>query len=238
MLRFFFGGMAVEGTGAWDLAGTIDWPHVLMFVSVLTMTVGNVAALTQTNMKRLLAYSSIAHAGYIMMGVVALSENGARGMMVYLLAYVFMNLGAFLVVTLVHNQDGTFDLRDYPGLSRRAPLLTIAMAIFLLSLMGIPPPVGFMGKLYVFSAIIEKGSGLYWFAVVGAVNAAIGAFYYARVLKTMIIDAGNEEKAAFRLPIADAVWVAAFLAANVLPLLWWGRVESFARHSLGLVAGN
>ena len=79
MLRFFFGSMAVEGTGAWDLAGAIDWPHVLMLVSVLTMTVGNVAALTQTNMKRLLAYSSIAHAGYIMMGVVALSENGARG---------------------------------------------------------------------------------------------------------------------------------------------------------------
>jgi NADH-quinone oxidoreductase subunit N len=119
------------------------------------MTVGNVAALTQTNMKRLLAYSSIAHAGYIMMGVVALSENGARGMMVYLLAYVFMNLGAFLVVTLVHNQDNTFDLRDYPGLSRRAPLLTVAMAIFLLSLMGIPPLVGFMGKLYVFAAIME-----------------------------------------------------------------------------------
>ena len=111
-----------------------------MLVSVLTMTVGNVAALTQTNMKRLLAYSSIAHAGYIMMGVVALSENGARGMMIYLLAYVFMNLGAFLVVTLVHNQDGTFDLRDYPGLYRRAPFLTVAMAVFLLSADGDPAP--------------------------------------------------------------------------------------------------
>src|SRR5207247_3295230 len=166
MLRFFFSGMAVEGTGAWDLAGTIDWPHVLMFVSVLSMTIGNVAALTQTNMKRLLAYSSIAHAGYIMMGVVALSENGARGLMVYLLAYVFMNLGAFLVVTLIHNQDGTFDLRDYPGLYRRAPFLTAAMAIFLFSLMGIPPLIGFMGKLYVFAAIIERGPVFYWYAVV------------------------------------------------------------------------
>ena len=92
------------------------------------MTVGNVAALTQTNMKRLLAYSSIAHAGYIMMGVVALSrERRPRRSMVYLLAYLFMNLGAFLVVTLIHNQDGTFDLRDYAGLYRRAPFLTVAM---------------------------------------------------------------------------------------------------------------
>ena len=212
--------------------------RVLMLVSVLTMTVGNVAALTQTNMKRLLAYSSIAHAGYIMMGVVALSENGARGMMVYLLAYVFMNLGAFLVVTLVHNQDGTFDLRDYPGLSRRAPLLTVAMAIFLLSLMGIPPLVGFMGKLYVFAAIIEKGSSYWWFAVVGAVNAAIAAFYYARILKTMIIDSGNEEKPAFRLPLADSAWIVLLVLGNVVPLFLWSHIETLTRASLSLYAGR
>src|SRR6266851_1799869 len=238
MMRFFFGGMAVESTGAWDLVGTIDWPHVLMFVSVLSMTIGNVAALTQTNMKRLLAYSSIAHAGYIMMGVVALSENGARGLMVYLLAYVFMNLGAFLVVTLVHNQDGTFDLRDYPGLYRRAPLLTVAMAIFLLSLMGIPPLVGFMGKLYVFAAIIEKGPQYYWYAVVGAVNAAIAAFYYARILKTMIIDSGNEEKPAFRLPLADSAWILLLILGNVVPLFLWSHVEGWTRASLSLYAGR
>jgi NADH-quinone oxidoreductase subunit N len=198
------------------------------------MTVGNVAALTQTNMKRLLAYSSIAHAGYIMMGVVALSENGARGMMIYLLAYLVMNLGAFLVVTLIHNQDGTFDLRDYPGLYRRAPFLTAAMAVFLLSLMGIPPLVGFMGKLYVFAAIIERGRVFYWYATVAAVNAAIAAFYYARVLKTMIIDAGNEDRPAFALPAMDQVAVLLLVAANVLPLLWWGQVEGWARKSLAL----
>jgi NADH-quinone oxidoreductase subunit N len=236
MLRFFFGGLAVEGTGPWDLAGTIDWPRVLMLVSVLSMTIGNVAALTQTNMKRLLAYSSIAHAGYILMGVVALSENGARAMMVYLLAYLFMNLGAFLVVTLVHNQDGTFDLRDYPGLFRRAPFLTLAMAIFLLSLMGIPPLVGFMGKLYVFAAVVEKG--YIWFAVVGAVNAAIAAFYYARIMKTMIMDAGNEEKPAFRLPLADSAWVWLLLLGNVVPLFVWRYVEGWTRASLTLYAGR
>src|SRR6185369_4344375 len=238
MMRFFYGSLATPATGPWDLAGSIDWPHVLVLVSVLTMTVGNVAALTQTNMKRLLAYSSIAHAGYIMMGVVALSENGARGIMIYLLAYLFMNLGAFLVVTLIHNQDGTFDLRDYPGLYRRAPLLTAAMAIFLLSLMGIPPLVGFMGKFYVFAAIIERGRVFYWYAVVAALNAAIAAYYYARVLKTMIIDAGNEDRPAFSLPALDQLAILFLVAANVLPLLWWGQVETLTRASLSLYAGR
>jgi NADH-quinone oxidoreductase subunit N len=244
MLRFFFGGMAMAGTGSWDLTGSIDWPLVLLVVSVLTMTVGNVAALTQTNMKRLLAYSSIAHAGYIMMGVVALSENGARATMVYLFAYLFMNLGAFLVVTLVHYHDGTFDLRDYPGLWRRAPLLTIAMSVFLLSLMGIPPLVGFMGKLYVFAAIIQKASlvenarALYTLAVIGALNAAVAAYYYARVLKTMIIDAGNEDRPSIRLGGLDAAWIVAFAAANVVPIFWWTSIADWAQRSLTLWAGR
>jgi NADH-quinone oxidoreductase subunit N len=187
-------------------------------------------------MKRLLAYSSIAHAGYMLMGVVAASKNGARGMMVYLFAYVFMNLGAFLVVTLIHYHDGTFDLRDYPGLYRRAPLLTVAMAIFLLSLMGIPPLVGFMGKLYVFAAIVE--SGPIWFAVVGAVNAAIAAYYYARVLKTMIIDAGNEDKPKVALPPLEYAWIVVLVAANVLPLLFWSQIEGWTIDSLRMYAGR
>jgi NADH-quinone oxidoreductase subunit N len=218
--------------------GAIDWPPILAVISALTMTLGNVAALTQTNMKRLLAYSSIAHAGYILMGVVALSENGARALLVYLLAYLFMNLGAFLVVTLVHLHDGTFDLRDYAGLYRRAPLLTVAMGVFLLSLVGIPPLVGFMGKLYVFAAIVEKGSGWWWLAVVGAVNAAIAAFYYFRVLKTMVIDEEAEPRPVLRLAAADTAWVAFFMAANVLPLLFWSRIEGWARASLTLYAGR
>jgi NADH-quinone oxidoreductase subunit N len=238
MLRFFYTGLAVPRTGPWDLAGTIDWVHVLMIISVLSMTVGNVAALTQTNMKRLLAYSSIAHAGYIMMGVVALSQNGARALMIYLLAYLVMNLGAFLVVTLVHLHEGTFDLRDYPGLYRRAPFLTLAMAVFLLSLMGIPPLVGFMGKLYVFAAIVERGPAYFWFAAVGAVNAAIAAYYYARVLKTMIIDNAPAEKPPLRLATADAAWIWVLLLANVLPLLWWARIDGWARASLSLYAGQ
>ena len=237
MLRFFFRGMALEGTGPWDLEASIDWPQLVMWLSVATMTVGNVAALTQTNMKRLLAYSSIAHAGYIMMGLVALSANGAQAIMIYLLAYLVMNLGAFLVVALIHNADGSFDLRDYQGLYRRAPFLTAAMAIFMLSLIGIPPLVGFVGKLYVFGAVVEKGSGYYWYALVGAVNAAVAAFFYARVLKTMILDEGGEDKPPLLLPRRDLVWVGVLAAANVLPLLWWAAVDGWARGSLTLYAG-
>jgi NADH-quinone oxidoreductase subunit N len=246
MMRFFFAGLATErphlvaglaeSSSRWDAVPTIEWQPVLMLISVLTMTIGNIAALTQTNMKRLLAYSSIAHAGYILMGMVAASKNGARAIMVYLLCYVFMNLGAFLIVTLIHYHDGSFDLRDYPGLHRRAPLLTVAMAIFLLSLMGIPPLIGFMGKLYVFSAIVE--SGPIWFAVVGAVNAAIAAYYYARVLKTMVIDAGNEDKPALKLPALEYAWVLLLVAGNVLPLLYWEKIESWTLAALILYPGR
>jgi NADH-quinone oxidoreductase subunit N len=238
MLRFFFRGFAAEQNGPWDLAGTVEWPLLLMVVSAVTMTVGNVAALTQMNMKRLLAYSSIAHAGYIMMGVVALSENGARGLIVYLLAYLVMNLGAFLVVTLIHAQEGSFDLRDYAGMARRAPLLTVAMAVFLLSLVGIPPFVGFLGKFYVFAAVIERGPQYAWFAVVGAVNAAVGAYYYFRVLKTMVIDPGGETKPMPRFAAVDLAWVALLAALNLVPILAWERVESWARASLTLYAGR
>jgi NADH-quinone oxidoreductase subunit N len=247
MLRFFTAGLATPGEAPWDLIPTIDWQPVIMIVSVLTMTVGNVAALTQTNMKRLLAYSSIAHAGYILMGIVALSENGARSILIYLLCYVFMNLGAFLIVTLIHYYDGSFELRDYPGLYRRAPFLTLAMCVFLLSLMGIPPLIGFMGKLYVFSAIVQSAGAatdpviatrLYAFAVIGAINAAIGAFYYARVMKTMVIEAGNEDKPALPIAALDTAWVMLLVAANVLPLVFWNTIEGWARSSLQLYAAR
>ena len=236
MTRFFFSGLSREG-GAWELTGLIDWAPLLMLISVVTMTLGNVAAMTQTNVKRLLAYSSIAHAGYIMMGVVALSADGLRAILIYLLAYIVMNLGAFLVVTLIHNSDDSFDLRDYPGLFKRAPLLAVAMGVFLLSLMGIPPFVGFMGKLYVFGAIIAKGPQYYWYAVVGAVNAAIAAYYYFRIMRAMVMDEDEREKPAFELALVDRVAVVALAAANVLPLLVWRYIDEWAQRALVLYRG-
>ena len=236
MLRFFFSSLSSPLGGPLELVGTLDWPALLSVVAILTMTVGNVAALTQTNMKRLLAYSSIAHAGFILMGVVALSETGARGLMVYLLAYLFMNLGAFLVVTLVHRQDGTFDLRDYAGLVTRSPFLTFAMSVFVLSLVGIPPLVGYLGKLYVFAAAIQ--SGLYTLALAGALNAALGAYYYFRILKTMIVETADATKPAIDLPLVDKAWLVFFMAANVAPILFWSVIEGWTRSSLPLLAAR
>ncbi len=236
LLRFFYATFSTAIGAPWDLVGTIEWPKLLMLLSILTMTVGNVAALTQTNMKRLLAYSSIAHAGYLLMGIVALSETGARGLLVYLAAYLVMNLGAFLVVTLVHLHEDSFDLRDYPGLYRRSPFLTVAMAFFLLSLVGIPPFVGFLGKLYVFGAVIEQGYG--WYALVGAVNAAIAAYYYFKVIKVMVLDTGNEDKPKLVLAFADRAWIAAFALANLLPLVFWSRIDAWVKGALVLYAGR
>ncbi len=225
-------------TGPWDLAGIMDWQALLIVLSVATMTLGNIAALTQNDMKRLLAYSSIAHAGYILMGVVALSDDGARGLMIYLFAYLFMNLGAFLVVTLVHLHDGTFDLRDYPGLYRRAPMLTRGHGLLHAVAGGDPAPGGLPREAVRLRRGGGDGSSYYWYAAVGAVNAGIAGYYYLRVLKVMIIDAGNEDKPPMKLAFADRAWIVFFAAANLLPILFWSRIDEWARGALVMYAGR
>jgi NADH-quinone oxidoreductase subunit N len=167
---------------------------------------------------------------------VAASETGLKGLLVYLVAYLFMNLGAFYVATLIHDAEGTFDVRDYAGLSRRAPFLTLAMSIFLLSLMGMPPLVGFMGKLYVFAAVLEKGLGA--FATLAAVNVAVAAYYYFRVLRAMVIDAAEGAEAPLRLATADGALLVLLTLANVVPLLFWSRIEAWTAASAVLGASR
>ncbi len=140
LIRFFYLGMGEPaGGGAISPVGGADWQMLLMILAVITMTLGNVAALLQTNVKRLLAYSSIAHAGTMLMAACVLSVEGVQAIVAYLAIYLFMNLGAFLVVILAHRETGSFELSSYAGFWKRSPLLTAAMAIFLFSLMGIPP---------------------------------------------------------------------------------------------------
>jgi NADH-quinone oxidoreductase subunit N len=174
-----------------DLAYIADWALVAAVLAVLTMTAGNLAALAQKDVKRMLAYSSIAHAGYILVGVAAANESGVRGVLFYLLAYAFMNVGAFAVACVLERR-GEFSttLRDYAGLSQREPLLAVAMAVFMLSLMGMPPLVGFWGKLFVFRAAVEAGLG--WLAIAGVINSAISAFYYLGVVVQMYMRAPAE----------------------------------------------
>ena len=152
----------------------------------MTMTVGNLAALTQSNIKRMLAYSSIAHAGYVLIGVVAGTPRGITAMLIYLLIYAFMQLGAFAVIVLLRRHD--VDRRRAEGLQRPAlpqPFAAFAMLLFMLSLGGIPPTAGFMGKFWLFGAAIE--AGYVWLAVIGVLNSAISLYYYIRIVVFMYL---------------------------------------------------
>jgi NADH-quinone oxidoreductase subunit N len=157
------------------------WKEIMWILAVATMTVGNIIALAQSNIKRMLAYSSIAHAGYILVAFTAGNELGLSSILFYLLAYVFMNIGAFTVVILLgkKGKENTL-LTDYAGLGYHHPLLAVAMAIFMFSLAGVPPTAGFMAKFYVFSAAVK--ANYYWLAIIGVLNSAVAAYYYLRVL--------------------------------------------------------
>lgn len=161
-----------------------DWAWALVALSILTMTLGNLAAIAQTNVKRMLAYSSIAHAGYILIGLIAANEAGLAGLLFYLLAYAFMNVGAFAVVMAVGRQgQPNLELSDYAGLGARQPLLAAAMAVFMFSLAGVPPLAGFFAKFYIFSAAVQ--AGLVGLAIIGVLNSVVSAFFYLRVIVYM-----------------------------------------------------
>ncbi len=169
-----------------------EWSGVLILLAMLTMTVGNVIAIAQTNIKRMLAYSSIAHAGYVLIGLAAANNDGISSAMLYLLIYCVMNIGAFGVVILAKTEDGeSLMISDYAGLGTRKPLLAMFMSVMLLSLAGFPPTAGFVGKFYIFKAAI--GAGHIWLVIIGAVNTAISAFYYLRVVVTMYMREPEEE---------------------------------------------
>ena len=164
-----------------------SWTAILGAMAMLTMTIGNLTALKQTSVKRMLAYSSIAQAGYIVLGLVAINPHepfgGLNGMMLYIFAYLFTNIGAFLVVMILERQNEIYDIKEYSGLFQRAPGLALLMTLFLLSLTGIPPTAGFMGKFFVFAAVVEQQ--LLFVAGVAAINVVIGAAYYLNVVRYM-----------------------------------------------------
>lgn len=236
MIRFLFTGLSTSTNNAesWTQFQSVDWHLMLLVISIITMTLGNIAALRQDNLKRMLAYSSIAHAGYILMGVVVLTSQGLQSVLLYLITYLFMNLGAFLVIIEIFNRTGSFDIKDYRGFYRRSPFLTIAMTVFMLSLMGIPPFAGFFGKLYVFGAAVN--SNMAWFAVVGALNSVISVYYYARVIKAMIIETG-EETARIRLPLFRHILVWILLLPTAGLMLFWNDVQRLAVASMRLFLG-
>jgi len=191
----------------------VDWTHILWGLAVLTMILGNVAALVQENIKRMLAYSSIAHAGYILIGMVAGKEAGTSGMLYYLLAYTFTNIGAFGVVALVGRKgEANVMIDDYRGLAKVHPLLALVMSIFIFSLAGIPPTAGFMGKFTIFSAAIN--SGYIWLVIVGVLTSAASVFYYFRVIMKMYMEAPETEPT--KLQFGPAMVLALSIATAVV----------------------
>ena len=220
-IRFFY-----SGFGSSEVMQSVDWTLMLAIVSALTMTVGNLAALPQRNVKRLLAYSSIAHGGYLLMGGVLLTDEGIGAILFYLLAYLFMNLGAFYVVVLIANEVGSEMIDGYRGLSSRAPLVAGAMAIFLFSLTGIPPFAGFFGKWLLFTAVIDKG--LYWLAFVGLLNSVVSLYYYARIVKAMYLESAEDTETE---RVAFSTGTFALLSVFVVPTVLIGFLNIFYTFS-------
>jgi NADH-quinone oxidoreductase subunit N len=214
-----------------------SWRLLFEGLAIATMTVGNLAALTQTNLKRMLAYSSIAHAGYVLIGVVVGTTRGVTAMMIYLFIYSFTQIGAFIIIVIMQRQDVVGDeLKDFSGLHARHPFAAFAMLVFMLSLGGIPPTAGFMGKLWLFGAAID--AGYVWLAVIAVLNSAISLYYYIRIVVFMYVKpqgAGSEVTTTPSLGLALAVAVIATIALGVYPRLLFELAEMSAR-TLGVAA--
>jgi NADH-quinone oxidoreductase subunit N len=195
MIRFFFPGVSRMVTGGdWTFVSGVEWPHVLLFLSMITMTVGNLCALNQRNLKRMLAYSGIAHAGYMLMGLAVLNNDGLSAILFYVVVYLIMNLGAFLVVGMIANVTGDEDIETYRGLAWRGAIVpAVCLAVFLFSLTGLPPFAGFIGKFFLFSAVLKQGGAFAALAVIAAINSVISLYYYAKIVKTMFLDFPNPE---------------------------------------------
>jgi NADH-quinone oxidoreductase subunit N len=165
----------------------VQWQQVVVFVSLASMVLGSFAAIGQTNIKRLMAYSSIGHMGFALVGLAAGTQEGAQGVLVYIAIYVAMTLGTFaIILTMKRNGQPVETIKDFAGLSRTNPIIAFFFAMFLFSLAGVPPLAGFFGKFYVFMAAIK--SGLFVLAVVGVLASVVGAFYYLSIVKLMYFD--------------------------------------------------
>jgi len=184
-----------------------DWVAILMGISIVTMTLGNLTAMRQTNIKRMLAYSSIAQAGYILVGVVSIVPFtvGIHGVLLYLMAYLFTNAGAFVAVIAFSHVTNSDEISDYAGLVRRSPALAAMMVIFFMSLAGLPPTAGFVGKLFVFGAAVQ--AGYYYLAIIGVLNSVISVVYYFNVVRQMFfVPPPTEERLSLpRFPMAAAI---------------------------------
>jgi NADH-quinone oxidoreductase subunit N len=203
---------------------------ILAGLCTLTMTLGNTVALAQNNIKRLLAYSSIAHAGYVLLGVVAATEFGVASAVFYLVAYLLTNLAAFGVVMIVGRAVGSDEIGAYAGLSRRSSGLALVMLVAFLSLAGVPPLAGFIGKMWVFAAVVDQG--LYWLAFIGVLNAIVGVYYYLIVLKVVYLYRSDDDDKPVAVTRPDAlalgILTLGIILLGTIFAPWWGMAEAAA----------
>jgi len=216
--------------GVWTLIQGFEWNKLFAILSVLTMTLGNLVAVWQNNVKRLLAYSSIAHAGYMLMGIVVLSDKGLAAVLIYFAVYLFMNLGAFYVVMLVANKSGSEDIDSYKGLGYRSPLLGVSMVIFFIALTGLPPTAGFIGKLFLFVALLD--AKLIWLAVVGALNSVVSLYYYVRVLRNIFLREPAEGSGPIRFTIPQVIILLLLVVPTLLFGLYYAPIVDWANASI------
>jgi len=234
MIRFF-NQVFVDGdslsTIGWYSDVSLAWPQILGVVSVVTMTMGNLVAIQQNSVKRMLAYSSIAHAGYMLMVFPTISSEGIFAVMIYLVMYLFMNLGAFFVLIYVSQKQGGENFEHFSGLGWRMPIVGIVMTIFMFSLTGLPPTVGFIGKFYLFVAIINAGSSFYWIAFFGAINTVVSLYYYMRLVKTMYLDGEPSEEIV--VPTFSMTIIFLVLAVpSVFFGIYWTPILNWVKESL------
>ena len=237
LMRLFYPGLseAVEG-GGWRFLAGVEWPQLMLVICMATMTLGNLAALNQQNVKRMLAYSSIAHAGYTLMGFVVLNDEGLRAMLFYLVTYYLMNIGAFVVVMVVANSTGREDIEGYRGLAWRGGAVpAVTMAIFLFSLAGLPPLAGFIGKFYLFAAVVREE--FYLLALVGLANSVVALYYYTYLVRTMFFDTPEGDEGVVTLDAHNA-FLLYFLAAPTIVLgVYWEPVIELATRSARFFLG-
>jgi NADH-quinone oxidoreductase subunit N len=212
-LRVFFGSFLIF---------LVDWILLIAALAGLAMIIGNIVAVVQTDIKRMLAYSSIAQIGYIMLGAVAATDRGAASIAFYVFVYLFANMGAFNVAIAFSNATGSDKIADYAGLSRRSPALAAMMAVFMLSLVGIPPLAGFVGKYYLFSAAIEQG--YFWLVVIAVLTSVVSLYYYVGVVRQMYFQPSTDDvrpvKAGGLLKTALIISVIGVLLFGIYPNLF------------------
>jgi NADH-quinone oxidoreductase subunit N len=234
MIRFFnqvlADGGAMGGLDASSVA-SLPWANIMSLLAVITMTLGNVVAIQQNNIKRMLAYSSIAHAGYMLLAMPVMSGDSIFAIMIYLVMYLFMNLGAFFVVITVKNKTGGETFDDYKGLGWEMPLIGVAMTIFMVSLTGLPPSAGFVGKFYIFASLIKGGNQFYWLVVAGGINSVVSLYYYFRVVKVMFLQ-GERKDTILQPPTVMAGMLLATAIPTVILGIYWTPVADWIQNSL------